>query len=247
MTAARSGLFLSLAGVKVACSSRKASPPVLRTGAAQVCGPGRTFLVSARSDGRYRGRDPARGRRGFRSGHLLPRAAGERVRSSRTMTLGVSRCGSAVALSLLLLPLAARAQQTQRPDRYVLTLGETTRAGTTGQPKTEPDPSIYIRTVDDYPCLLRLPIESRTEGRRIRVRVGDLWPGAHACFAQIGPATGLAVMQLGNGVYRLDLVNDGRTDHYTLIRTDSTLSVHPARGTFSSFTNTTFRRTGMRN
>jgi hypothetical protein len=62
----RSALVFSLVGLMAGGASREAKPSLLRTGAAYVCGPGPTFLVSARADGRY-----AFGKAVFDSAHLV--------------------------------------------------------------------------------------------------------------------------------------------------------------------------------
>ena len=138
-------------------------------------------------------------------------------------------------LPLVLLAATARGQQASAGDSYLLSLGEAVVQEGQTQSRMTSVPFLFIRTSGEYPCKVRLPVRRSVEGRRVTVEIGDIPAGTHVCFAETGPATGGADLDLPDGSYELDVTNGRRSDHYTLTVTPSTVSVGPSHGVFTAF------------
>lgn len=176
---------------------------------------------------------------------VLPRAAGAPVRSAATVSAGTSRRTGAVVLSLFLLAATTRAQQPRRGDSYLLRLGEAVVAEVTSPPRMARVPFLFIRTSGEYPCKVRLPVHNRVQGHRVLIEIGDIPARTHVCFAESGPATGGADLDLPDGGYGLEVTNGGRSDHYTLIVSASKVTVGPGHGAFTAFMNRAVDVTGL--
>ncbi len=146
------------------------------------------------------------------------------------------------ALSVVLVAPPARAQRNPLPDSYLLSLREAPPPGAPGDPRAGPVPWIFVETVASYPCLVRIPVRSRIEGRRVRIDIGDVGPGPYVCIAESGPARGRVALSLPDGLYELDVANRSRVDSYNLKVSQWEVRVGPDHGVFTRFTNTSVPR-----